>query len=77
MFTTMFRRATPPKETVTVKEGDKIPFNGIAKSGYARVDRGAIEGVSEPADIDPDGGGRVDVREGMFVIVGELVIERT
>ncbi len=71
-----FFKSAKSSQTITVKEGDLIPFDGLVIEGFAFVDESAISGVSTPAMIDATKG-RNNVLAGTVVVEGTLTIQQS
>lgn len=67
----MFTRVQP--QTVTVHDGDEIPFDGTVVEGFALVNECTVTGVSTPVLIE-DQQGRNHVIAGGLVVEGTLKI---
>ncbi|MBR4986687.1 MAG: cadmium-translocating P-type ATPase [Proteobacteria bacterium] len=52
-FATVSAEAVTPGELVLVKPGEKVPLDGIVKTGDSRLDTRALTGESKPRSIHP------------------------
>jgi Cd2+/Zn2+-exporting ATPase len=62
-----------PGEEIVVRAGERIPLDGVVKSGSAAIDTSALTGESMPRDVSEGG----DVLSGCINLSGLITVEVT